>query len=134
MRFSRIAILAPVFAVLAGGAFADECRVGTGEAADQVACAEQMWKETDETLYGAFRSALEAAAALDAHLPETGVAATDLLENGQEQWAQYRDITCEAEQLAMRDETAGPLLYWGCMSRLARHRIRELEYLANIYK
>ena len=52
-----------------------------------------------------------------------------VFQNAQEQWKRYRDLHCKGARLLYGSGSASPMIESMCRERMARDRLREIEYI-----
>jgi uncharacterized protein YecT (DUF1311 family) len=125
------AIMALMFT--AGSARALDCNRDDLDQTSMNKCAYQGWQAADAELNRAYRKARAATKIMDGYyVPEGEKTATLLLRDAQRTWITFRDQACIVESAAMRGGTAQALLQWGCMERLTRNRIFDLQVIADM--
>lgn len=101
--------------------------------ADLNACAAQDWQAADDQLNAVWPKARAALKAMDADLPDELKGGEQALLEAQRAWIIFRDAQCKAEGFPMRGGSAEPLLVYGCMTELTRHRTEVLTRLTEGY-
>lgn len=94
-------------------------------------CAEQDYRAADAELNAVYRKAMAAMKQIDGDLDQDLKGAVDALRDAQRAWVPYRNKACAAEGYLARGGTMEPMLVSGCLERLTRQRIGDLQVLVD---
>lgn len=92
-------------------------------------CAERDYLAADADLNEIYPQAIEAMRQIDSRLEPGRRGAVESLRAAQRAWIPFRDKACEAEGYLVSGGSMMALIVYGCLERLTRQRVEDLEGL-----
>lgn len=131
-RITGAALPALVASMLMCGAAVAQPAVDCANAETQMEmnyCAERDYLAADADLNEIYPHAIEAMRQIDSYLEPAQRGAVESLRSAQRAWIPFRDKACEAEGYLVSGGTMMPMIIYGCLERLTRQRVKDLEFL-----
>lgn len=126
------AVAAFVLLAVLGGVAGAQPEVDCDNAGTQMEmnyCAERDYLAADADLNEVYPQAIEAMRQIDSYLEPARRGAVESLRAAQRAWIPFRDKACEAEGYLVSGGSMMPLIVYGCLERLTRQRVKDLEGL-----
>ncbi|TPW31816.1 DUF1311 domain-containing protein [Martelella alba] len=128
MLCTGVMLLLPV-AAMAGDALA--CGAAATPA-ERLNCAEDVFRESDESLSSSFAATLLLAGRLDGSLPKGQSGAAASLMRSQRAWVDYRDSACTSRGFLFRGTEDETFIVSRCMNELTLERLHCLDRMQKV--
>lgn len=122
--FGLLSLTFSIFCLVPGQTFADEVCESSGNSREAVECSYKRFQVVETELNDRYKQLLAELDEISRKQPERLAELKPKFVSAQRAWVKFRESECRAIEVWYTNGKLQPALYYGCMERLAKERLK----------